>query len=133
MVDAKDGGHPASAADLSVAPRSSHRLRRWIAGVVGLIVIVPAVIFGLWAALTLAYTYSAGNRAGYVQKFSQKGWVCKTWEGELSMVTIPGATQERWQFTVRDDSVAVEVLRSIGRRVTLEYREHRGVPTSCFG
>src|SRR5258706_274483 len=126
MVDAREGANPPSAPDSAAAPHSSRRLWRWIAGAVGLIVIVPAIIFGLWTALTLAYAYSAGDRAGYVQKFSQKGWVCKTWEGELSMVTIPGATQERWQFTVRDGSVAAEVLRSMGRHVALEYREHRG-------
>jgi hypothetical protein len=74
-----------------------------------------------------------GYRAGYVQKFSRKGWICKTWEGELAMVNVPGAMQERWVFTVRNDSVAALIRNSLGKQVSLAYEEHRGVPTSCFG
>jgi hypothetical protein len=68
-----------------------------------------------------------------VQKFSKKGWICKTWEGELSMINIPGAAPERWEFTVRDDAVADQITSNMGNRVSLHYEEHPGVPTSCFG
>jgi hypothetical protein len=77
--------------------------------------------------------YSEGDRAGYVQKFSKKGWLCKTWEGELAMASMPGAMPEIFAFTVRDDSVAAEINRHMGDRVTVTYEEHRGVPTTCFG
>jgi hypothetical protein len=96
-------------------------------------VALPAAAFAVWAAIALNYSYSAGDRAGFVQKFSKKGWVCKTWEGELSMVTLPGQAQERWEFTVRSDSVAEIIRVNMGNRMSLEYEEHPGVPTTCFG
>jgi hypothetical protein len=96
-------------------------------------VVVPALIFAIWTWSALTFSYSQGDRAGYVQKFSHKGWLCKTWEGELSMVNIPGAAQERWQFTVRRDSIARVITDLMGSRVSLAYEEHRGLPTSCFG
>ena len=109
------------------------RRRRWPLIVVGVVVVVPALLLAAWTALTLNWTYSSGERAGFIQKFSQKGWVCKTWEGEIAMVNMPGAAQERFSFTVRDDSVAKEVTRLMGTRVALDYQQHRGVPGTCFG
>jgi hypothetical protein len=96
-------------------------------------ILVPVIVFGLytWAALT--WSYSRGERAGYVQKFSRKGWVCKTWEGELALVSIPGTMSEKFYFTVRDDSVAAHVNETMGKRVALVYHQHMGVPTRCFG
>jgi hypothetical protein len=78
-------------------------------------------------------SYSNGERAGYVQKFSRKGWVCKTWEGELAMVSLPGSMPEIFRFTVRDDAVAARLNASIGQRVALTYEQHMGLPSSCFG
>jgi hypothetical protein len=81
----------------------------------------------------LNWNYSSGERAGWVQKFSKKGWLCKTWEGEMAMVTMPGANPEKFLFTVWDDAVAQQVNRVMGKRVTLHYDEKVGLPTSCFG
>jgi hypothetical protein len=97
------------------------------------VVVAPILIFVAWASITLSYAYSTGYRAGYVQKISKKGWICPTWEGELQMVNLPGAAPERWSFSVRDDIVAAAVQASIGHRVALQYEEHRGVPSRCFG
>ena len=83
--------------------------------------------------MALSWSYSEGDRAGILQKFSNKGWVCKTWEGELAMTTVPGVAPTLWTFTVRDDAVAKKVLEGLGQRVVLQYAEHRGVPTTCFG
>ena len=91
---------------------------------------------GLLAAYTwgsLTWSYSEGERVGYVQKFSRKGWVCKTWEGELAMVTMPGAIPEKFYFSVRSDAVAAQLNKSLGKRVGLKYTQHLGLPTSCFG
>jgi hypothetical protein len=79
------------------------------------------------------YSYSDGNRAGYIQKFSKKGWVCKTYEGELAMTTVPGVAPILWGFSVWDDRVANELSRSMGKRVVLHYKEFRYLPTTCFG
>lgn len=102
---------------------------RWIAVLAGLT--VAAGVLYIWAAFS--WSYSTGERAGYVQKLSNKGWVCKTWEGELSIVAIPGTTPEKFLFTVRDDAVVARVNQSMGRRVTLHYEQHKGLPTTCFG
>ena len=85
----------------------------------------------LWAALS--WNYSSGERAGWVQKFSKKGWICKTWEGELAMITMPGAAQEKFFFTVWDDEVARQINAAMGKRVSLHYDEKVGLPGSCFG
>ena len=85
----------------------------------------------LWGALS--WNYSSGERAGWVQKFSKKGWICKTWEGELSMINMPGAAQEKFLFTVWDDEVARQINAAMGMRVSLHYDEKVGLPTTCFG
>ncbi len=100
-----------------------------IAGVLSL----PVLGFALYTWSALVWSYSSGERPGYVQKFSRKGWICKTWEGELAMVSIPGTMTEKFYFTVRDDSVAARVNQMIGKRVVLTYKQHKGVPTHCFG
>ena len=84
-----------------------------------------------WAALS--WSYSSGERAGWVQKISHKGWLCKTWEGELSLVSLPGSTAEKFFFTVHDEAVAADITRHIGKRVALHYEEKVGLPSSCFG
>ncbi len=97
-----------------------------------LLILLAALLAG-YAALVLNVSYSDGERAGVLQKFSRKGWICKTWEGELAMTTVPGVAPILWQFSVRDDRVAEQVRRALGRWVVVHYHEHRGVPTSCFG
>jgi len=98
-----------------------------------LVLLGGALLFALYVWAALSFTYSSGERAGYVQKFSRKGWICKTWEGELAMANLPGAMPQIFQFTVRNDAVAEEINRGMGERVTLHYEQHRGLPTSCFG
>ena len=111
-------------------PKKHHRGRILLL----LLIAIPAVAIALWTWGTLGYAYSSGERAGYVQKLSKKGWLCKTWEGELAMVNLPGSvTPQIFNFTVRSDSIASIVESDLGKRVSLTYEEHRGVPSSCFG
>jgi hypothetical protein len=91
------------------------------------------VLLGLYIMLALNWSYSDGERTGYLQKFSRKGWICKTYEGELAMSTVPGVAPVLWNFTVRDEAVATRINTLIGQRVVLHYEEHRGLPTDCFG
>lgn len=106
------------------------RKAKWIiAGVL----IVPIVVFSLYTWSALTWSYSTGERAGYVQKFSHKGWICKTWEGELAMVNIPGSLTEKFTFTVRNQKIADYINSSLGKRVALTYEQHKGIPTTCFG
>jgi len=97
------------------------------------LVIVPLALAALYFFVALKWNYSSGERAGWVQKFSKKGWLCKTWEGEMAMVTMPGSSSEKFMFTVWDDKVAEQINRVMGKRVTLHYEEKVGLPTSCFG
>ena len=107
--------------------------RHKLATILGAIIVLPLLGFFLWVTLTLNYTYSSGDRAGIMQKFSSRGWICKTWEGELLMSAVPGSAPEKFLFSVRSDSVANEINKLNGRRVVLFYQQHKGVPTSCFG
>ena len=95
--------------------------------------VAALALFALYTWGVLNWSYSSGERAGYVQKFSSKGWVCKTWEGELAMVNVPGALTEKFSFTVRDEGVAARINASLGKRVAIVYEQHVGVPSSCFG
>jgi len=97
------------------------------------ILMVLAVVAVGYGYFVWKWNYSEGERAGVVQKFSKKGWLCKTWEGELNMVVLPGALPEKFFFTVFDENVAAAVNRNVGRRVALHYEEKVGLPTSCFG
>ena len=99
---------------------------------VGFVVVVAAV-FASYIWIALHWSYSEGERAGFMQKLSSKGWICKTWEGELSLVALPGAAPEKFIFTVRDDAVAARINQLVGQRVALVYEQHKGLPTSCFG
>jgi hypothetical protein len=121
--------------DIRSVTTPPEKRRRWGLWLLTALIVAPAALLALWAAITLNVTYSRGERAGIVQKFSRKGWLCKTWEGEIAMATIPGAVPERFAFTVRDDSVArlVNALYREGARASIAYEQHRGVPTSCFG
>ncbi len=111
------------------APKKRVHGKRWL--IVALA--SPLILLALYTALVLNWSYSTGERAGYVQKFSKKGWLVKTWEGELAMVTIPGTLVEKFEFTVREDSVARMINATLGKKVSLRYEQHVGIPTSFFG
>ena len=104
----------------------------WAKSLLGvvLIVVLGAIAY---LALVLNWSYAHGERAGYVQKFSNKGWWCKTWEGELAIVAIPGSLPEIFKFTVRDDKVAADINAVMGKRVAISYDQHLGIPSTCFG
>lgn len=137
-MDERDtGSEPMTATAARDQPRaepSPKRKRHWGWILFGVFVVLPVLAFVLWTAVALNWSYSVGKRDGFIQKFSEKGWLCKTWEGELAMANpLPGAMPEKFQFTVRDDSVAQQILRLMGSRVAITYEEHRGIPTHCFG
>jgi hypothetical protein len=105
---------------------------RWQLWLVG-ILLVPVAGFILYTWFTLTWSFSRGERAGYIQKLSKSGWICKTWEGEMAMVTMPGAIPDKFLFTIRDEEVARRINQFAGKRIILVYEQHKGLPTSCFG
>jgi hypothetical protein len=102
---------------------------KWLVG----LLLASALLLAGYTWMMLHWSYASGERAGYVQKLSRKGWVCKTWEGEVALVSMPGTVAEKFVFTVHDDAVAQAINESLGKRVTLHYEQHIGLPTTCFG
>jgi hypothetical protein len=119
---------PAPASNSNASRRAPSRLK-----LVFWLLIVPLALVAAYFAIVLNWNYSSGERAGWVQKFSRSGWLCKTWEGEMAMVTMPGSIPEKFPFTVWDDNVAAQINRVMGKRVTLHYEQKVGLPTTCFG
>lgn len=116
-------------------PAETPRFARFARRVRNYLLIGAALALGaaaLYLFLASRWSYASGERAGYVQKFSRRGWVCKTWEGEVAMASPPGAMPEVFAFTVRDDAVAAQINAHLGARVVLGYEQHLGLP-SCFG
>ena len=97
------------------------------------VLVALLALAALYFAAAMSWSYSSGERAGWVQKLSKRGWVCKTWEGELALVSMPGATPEKFAFTILADGVARQITQVMGKRVNLHYEEKVGLPTSCFG
>lgn len=127
----EEGPAPGPAAEPAVPPRPSFftRLRRGTRN----ILLILVLLFVAYTLVMYNWAYSSGERGGILRKLSRKGWVCKTWEGELAMTTVPGVMPEQWNFTVRDDSVAALVTAAVGKQVVLHYQEHRGLWSNCFG
>jgi hypothetical protein len=113
-------------------PVKKKKRNKWLTAL-SILLLIPAIIIALWIWVALGYTYASGERAGYIQKISKKGWVCKTWEGELAMANLPGTMPQIFAFTVRNDSVAEILEKNIGKQVSITYEQHRGIPTTCFG
>jgi len=103
-----------------------------IKSILGIVVAIAIALSG-YAFVVISWSYSSGERAGWVQKLSSKGWLCKTWEGEMAMVSMPCTTTEKFHFTVWDEDIAEQINKVIGKRVALHYEEKKGIPTSCFG
>lgn len=101
----------------------------WLVG----LAVIAGLLLATYVWAMMSWSYSDGERAGWVQKLSKKGWVCKTWEGEMAMVSMPGAIPEKFLFTVRSNAIAEQINANLGRRVSLHYEEHIGLPTTCFG
>jgi hypothetical protein len=107
--------------------RRSFKSYFWSSVVGALVLIALYTLFMLW------WSYSEGERAGVLQKFSKRGWVCKTYEGELAMYVVGGVAPQIWDFSVRDEAVAQQLHKAVGQQVRVHYSEHRGLPTNCFG
>jgi hypothetical protein len=127
---------PPSGAEASAPPPVPPPRKRWWhhwRAILAVILLTPVVLFAAYTFIVVNWSYSDGERAGTLQKFSRKGWLCKTWEGELMQPTAPGVAPTIWDFTVRDDETARRLDAGLGLRVVLHYKEHKGIPWSCFG
>jgi len=96
-------------------------------------ILAGILLLAAYTWLSLSFSYSEGERAGYLQKFSKRGWICKTWEGELLLTALPGTIPEKFQFSVRDEAVAKQLSAAAGKHILVSYSQHKGVPTQCFG
>ena len=114
-------------------PRSHCPKGVFVGLIIAGVVLVPVLLFALWTWISLSWAYSEGDRGGMLQKFSRKGWICKTYEGEVAQYVVRGMAPQIWYFTTRDDALAERLTKAVGQNIRLRYTEHRGVPTSCFG
>ena len=110
---------------------SWHLMRKffWLIGII-------LVGFMIYAALVVYYPYSEGTRTGVLQKLSHKGYVIKTWEGELQMRGIMTGLDPNqmnmggniWPFSVgRGEEAVIQALQAAeakGIRVTLHYTQY---------
>src|SRR4051794_19508460 len=106
MTDDREPDATAAAVQEPPPKRRGFARRHWLGLTLATLIVVPAAGVALWVTSTLAYSYSSGWRAGFNQKISRKGWVCKTWEGELATSSVPGVSPIIWPYSVRSDSVA---------------------------
>ena len=108
-------------------------IRNKVIRIVLLLFVAVVLLCSGYMMIVLKWSYSKGERIGYMQKFSEKGWLCKTWEGELQMLPVPGVVPEKFLFSVRDKAVISKINSSLGKRVSIYYEQHKGIPTTCFG
>ncbi len=108
-------------------------IKKKVIGIALLLIVTVAALSTGYVMIVLNWSYSKGERVGYIQKFSEKGWLCKTWEGELQMLPVPGAIPEKFIFSVRDKTVINKLNSAMGKKVSLFYEQHKGIPTTCFG
>lgn len=112
---------------------TGEEIRKKVVKIAVLLVVTVLILCAGYMAIVLNWSYSKGDRIGYVQKFSEKGWLCKTWEGELQMLPVPGAVPEKFIFSVRDKAMIGKINSTLGKKISLTYEQHIGVPTTCFG
>ena len=112
---------------------TAEEIKKKVLKIVLLLVVVVLVLCTGYLVIVFNWSYSKGERIGYVQKFSEKGWLCKTWEGEVQMLPVPGAMPEKFLFSVRDKSVVNKINSALGKKVSIFYEQHKGIPTNCFG
>jgi len=92
-------------------------------------VLVVLIILGAFVLWTCSWTYSEGTRAGQLIKFSEKGVLFKTHEGELNMGGLrtgdakDGLEGNLWKFSVLDENVVKKLEEAEGKRVKLSYKE----------
>jgi hypothetical protein len=129
-TDLRPASAPPPAATPAPAPKPPRRsFKSWLWGSL----FGALVLIALYTLAMLAFSYSEGERAGVLQKFSKRGWICKTYEGELAQYVVGGVAPQIWHFSVRDDAVAEQLHKAVGQNVRIHYEEHRGLPTNCFG
>ncbi|MDG1096864.1 MAG: hypothetical protein P8N23_04495 [Methylophilaceae bacterium] len=97
------------------------------------IILIPLLLFVIYTFFTLHWVYSSGERVGFVQKISEKGFICKTYEGEQVLVTVPGTQAEKFFFTAKNEAIYNKINETNGQRVHLLYKQHKWIPSSCFG
>ncbi len=86
------------------------------------------VVFG-WSYWNYYNPFSDGTRVGMLQKFSRKGNVFKTYEGELLQEGFSGRngslSAQYFYFSVEDEAVASQLEKSQGQAVKVHYTQYR--------
>jgi len=116
-----------STGSTSLQPRRRSKAKKYLRNIFLIILLIIAG-FIYWKYY---YTYSSGNRYGLLQKFSHKGNLFKTYEGEMILSSVrrnnnvPLAS-EKFFFSVTRKNVADQLMNLQGRFVTVHYKEKNG-------
>ena len=110
---------------------TADRRRTGITKVIRTILILVVLGLGIFFYWKYAFTYSNGNRFGLLQKFSQRGTLFKTYEGEMVLSSVRSnqnvpLASEKFFFSVRNKSVAQQLMNMQGQYVTVHYKEKNG-------
>jgi hypothetical protein len=94
-------------------------------------ILIMVLITGTIVYWKFFYTYSEGNRSGMLQKFSYKGTIFKTYEGEMILSSVESnkdvtLASEKFYFSVADDKVAAKMNEFQGHFIVVHYREMNG-------
>ncbi len=104
------------------------RRSRGFGKIIAIVLIVLLLCGGLFVWWRYYYTYSDGFRFGLLQKFSRRGNMFKTYEGEMILSSVRGnanvpIASEKFFFSVTDDGVAQKLMNLQGHSVTIGYKE----------
>jgi len=91
---------------------------------------VIILIIGIYVYFSYFFIYSDGTRTGVLQKFSRKGTIFKTYEGELILSSVKSTNEvalasDRFIFSVSDNDVAKQIEQLQGENVDLHYKQTR--------
>lgn len=111
----------------TLAPKRRSRAGKFL----WLILLLTALVLGGYFYWKYAFTYSNGNRYGLLQKFSRKGNLFKTYEGEMILSSVRGTNNvplasEKFFFSVDSKTVAAQLENLQGRYMTVHYKEKNG-------
>ena len=110
-----------------VARKRHSRLGR----IIWILLFLILIILGGYVYWKYYFTYSSGNRYGLLQKFSHKGNIFKTYEGEMILSSVRSSSNvplasEKFFFSVTDKNVANKLMNLQGQYLTVHYKEKKG-------
>jgi hypothetical protein len=92
------------------------------------VITLLVIVIGIWIYWAFFFTYSDGYRAGMLQKFSRKGTIFKTYEGEMILSSVQSnknvaLASEKFLFSVSNKAIAGQLEQMQGKTIVVHYTE----------